>query len=853
MRVQSFFNIMKEVIIMKKKYLWLILLMAFFLFPSKGNVLQANEDILVEEIYLESSYLETPDRQFAGVSLKGDINEIQSIKLIYQDEHNNAFEWESEYKEDNAYIFIKAFEDDESGIYQLTAIEYVKNGVKHLISLEDMEQDFRFGVNSLIQQEMISEQAAFSADTKAFPKSDEIIIIAIDAGHGGGPCGWNATYKVTEKEINLKIAKYLKQELETYSGVEVVMTRESDVHVELEDRVKIAAAADADAFISLHLNGWNGKTYGAEVYYPNKSLYPAVGQEGKALAQAIQDELCKLGLYNRGIKVRDSEVERYRDGSIGDYYSVIKYSKLSGFPGIIVEHAFLDNNTEYLKFLNTDAKIKNLALADAAGIAKHYGLTKTPAIYMDEFDEFDGTCKITMQGLGNNAKVKISNGDNAQTINVPNGRTEIAFDITAYNNARGTYKIEVFNSSGTLIYEEEFYILKDTGCNVSVEEVKKEEEYLLQAQFIDKPATVGHMKFNVWSEENGKDDLVTYSAKDQGNGLWSTSATLEKHMNAGTFMVEAIAVLENGKEKMVGTGSFEVEYPSVNVKIENCDFGKGTFDVVLSEPQAFTGVEKVRVAVSWKERYKDMKWYDLEIQEDGTYRITVNIANHLYREGVYVVDGYVVAKNGLCARGGTATQEMTMPTEVEIVLPFTDCKKTDWFYESVKYTCIKGIMSGVSDKLFQPQQSLTRAQFAALIYRLQDEPDVEYRPVFQDVPEDTWYTDAVLWANENEIIYGYGNGLFGTNNKITREEMATMMLRYGNFCSYEMDKREPLSKFSDANKVSGYAEEPMQWAVAEGILVGEKRGTKVFLNPKGTAKRCEGAAIIERFMKKYGE
>lgn len=182
-------------------------------------------------------------------------------------------------------------------------------------------------------------------------------------------------------------------------------------------------------------------------------------------------------------------------------------------------------------------------------------------------------------------------------------------------------------------------------------------------------------------------------------------------------------------------------------------------------------------------------------------------------------------------------------------LPFDDVKAADWFYNSVKYVHENKLMSGLSTAMFGSYEVLSREQFATILYRMNGSPQVSAATTtFSDVPSNTWYTKAVIWANANKIISGYNTYIFGTGDPITREQMAVMMYRYGKYMGYNVNARTNISRFSDASKVSPYAIDAMQWAVAEGIISGNADGT---LNPQGNATRVECASIIMRFDKKY--
>ena len=156
----------------------------------------------------------------------------------------------------------------------------------------------------------------------------------------------------------------------------------------------------------------------------------------------------------------------------------------------------------------------------------------------------------------------------------------------------------------------------------------------------------------------------------------------------------------------------------------------------------------------------------------------------------------------------------------------------DWFYDAVAYNYSENLMTGVDETHFAPNEQILRAQFAAILYRMNGEPEVEYKAVFPDVQDGVWYTDAILWANSTGVVTGYQNtGLFGTSDPISREQMAVMMYRYAKYAGYDTSKKEDLGAFRDAEEISGYAVEAIQWAVGNGIISGKDGGT--MLDPQG--------------------
>ena len=160
-------------------------------------------------------------------------------------------------------------------------------------------------------------------------------------------------------------------------------------------------------------------------------------------------------------------------------------------------------------------------------------------------------------------------------------------------------------------------------------------------------------------------------------------------------------------------------------------------------------------------------------------------------------------------------------------------------------------MTGVKADEFQPDVPLTRAQFASVIYRIAGSPKVIYQNIFTDVPTGKWYSDAIIWAYENKVVAGLGDGRYGINDNITREQMARMLMEFAKVQGYDTGAREDFGKFADASQVSKWALENMRWAVGSGIISGSTKDGKYYMNPKGQATRAECAVMLTKFIKKY--
>ncbi len=176
-------------------------------------------------------------------------------------------------------------------------------------------------------------------------------------------------------------------------------------------------------------------------------------------------------------------------------------------------------------------------------------------------------------------------------------------------------------------------------------------------------------------------------------------------------------------------------------------------------------------------------------------------------------------------------------------LPFTDVKKTDWFYNYVKEANEAGLMTGLNETVFGPNEQMSRGMVTMVIWRMAGAPKVTWsEQKFPDVKKGEWYADAVMWCYQNGVVGGYETGSFGPNDPITREQMAKMLRDYAKFAKLDYKSTASLDKFKDKDKVSGFAKEPVAWAYAKGILTGANGETE--LQPTRNATRAECAKML---------
>ena len=374
---------------------------------------QLGDSNMMEYFLVDNPVLSSGEAENFVLSLNN-AEGYSDFRLTIQKEDGTTFDLESTEQVDNLVKFSRVFNEEEKGQYSVTTLHYVYNGQAYYLNFSDLEMDVKFGVDQeydgydatlpdLTEDSISSEGIIEVTDVN---KAEEEIVngvasqaatmsvdefskhatggmtICLDPGHGGSDSGATA-FGAKESDLTLKIAQYCKEELAKYD-VNVVMTRTTDTRLseeaamDLKNRVEVAKKAGASYFISIHINSaQNSAAHGAEVYYPNTSGNKNLSTNGQNLAKAIQKQLTALGLYDRGIKIRnytDGTTSSNPNSSDQDYYGVIRYAKQANITGLIVEHCFISNKDEFDKYLGSNAKLQQLGIADAKGIVSALGL-----------------------------------------------------------------------------------------------------------------------------------------------------------------------------------------------------------------------------------------------------------------------------------------------------------------------------------------------------------------------------------------------------------------------------------------------------------------------------------------------
>ena len=275
-----------------------------------------------------------------------------------------------------------------------------------------------------------------------------------------------------------------------------------------------------------------------------------------------------------------------------------------------------------------------------------------------------------------------------------------------------------------------------------------------------------------------------------------------------------------------GGGSISSGPESYPIRIENTANGsvklsanqaaKGDVIVITATPD--TGYVLTTVTAAEKEG----RQITLKDNGDGTF-------------------SFIMPDTSVAVTAGFKTNEHDCPSK-----KFTDLDPNAWYHESVDYAVEKGLMNGVETDQFAPNNTTTRAILVTILYRLDGAPAVHAANPFDDVPSGQWYTAAVIWASENGLIDGYGDGRFAPTDNITREQFATILYRYAAWKGHDGNagKEFDVSVYGDAAAVSGWATEAMKWACGAGLFLGDGNHN---LRPGEIASRAETAVILMRF------
>ncbi len=331
--------------------------------------------------------------------------------------------------------------------------------------------------------------------------------------------------------------------------------------------------------------------------------------------------------------------------------------------------------------------------------------------------------------------------------------------------------------------------------------------------------------------ENATHKAVTWTSSDPSIATVDADGTV-KAVNAGTATITVTTV--------------DGDFPATcTVTVEEPPFtGHYTYPVNVAE------TEHGSILLAKENHYAaDGEKVSFTVVPDEGYATdTVTVTTKAGKDVAVTDEGEGIYTFTMPTSEVTLAATFVETEEPEPELPFTDVSEDDWFYDPVRWAFLEGLMTGTSDTEFSPNLATTRGMIVSVLYRLEGNPDLSDDILgypYEDVNPDDWYAMPVYWARLHGIVSGYSDSQFGPNDAITREQLAAILMNYADYKGMDVSARADLSGYSDADTISSWATDTMQWAVAEGYISGMTADT---LEPQGSTTRAQVAAIFQRFL-----
>ena len=304
---------------------------------------------------------------------------------------------------------------------------------------------------------------------------------------------------------------------------------------------------------------------------------------------------------------------------------------------------------------------------------------------------------------------------------------------------------------------------------------------------------------------------------------------VESTLNTEKQLITFVVADVNGGDYVITAGAAPVPQPEPETPAQPPI-------VVVSKTYTIQGIEGVTVS---HRTAKKGTWVVLTVTDSTITGLTVTdshgaaVALTLVKEGVY---GFEMPNSTITL---TAQHAPVDPS-----LAFSDLDPNQWYHDAVNYVLTNGLMEGMGGNLFCPNEATTRGQIVTILWRLESQPVITEPMPFDDVPTDTWYTEAVRWAASEKIVEGW-NGKFNPTGEITREQFAAILWRYAKYKGLDVSVAEDTNilSYADALSISEYAIPAMQWACGAGLMQGDG----INLTPQATAIRVQAAALFQRF------
>ncbi|MEQ2454920.1 S-layer homology domain-containing protein [Flavonifractor hominis] len=496
------------------------------------------------------------------------------------------------------------------------------------------------------------------------------------------------------------------------------------------------------------------------------------------------------------------------------------------------------------------------------------GMEESDAVV--QYNKNLNTCWFQIYNMteGNNfyftTPIKVSGGDYTAELSYKDGASRGSFDVVLVDTTTGTeYKLgsidEAATQTGTLCYS---YLTPQTSVTIP------EGEYYLR---FDCTKAGDLVAIDLYLHQQGV-PVTGVTLNQSSMTLYYNDST----QNKGTLT--ATITPDDATDKTVTWSSSNPTVASVDENGTVTALAAGTATITATTADGAYQASCLVTSNYFENESDDVK-YDVILPsslEHGTITATpaqagpnAEVTLTIEPDDGYVLDTLTVTNqsgaqvavttvsNGTCtfrmpAGGATvsATFRVSGSGETPTSGTFTDVAAGQWYYEAVEYVSDNGIMNGIGGNLFAPTQYVTRAMVAQVLYNMEGRPAVTTSAGFTDVSSSDWYASAVNWAAATGLVDGYGNGRFGGNDNVTREQMVVILYRYAQYKGYDTTASTSLAGYADAASASSWATEGLSWGVGAGVING-KSSTQ--LDPLGTATRAEIAQIMMNFCENIAE
>lgn len=381
-------------------------------------------------------------------------------------------------------------------------------------------------------------------------------------------------------------------------------------------------------------------------------------------------------------------------------------------------------------------------------------------------------------------------------------------------------------TEANVVYTIVFYVPVDAEGNTQLVEVTVSEGNAIASEDIPEAISLDGMDFEGWYFKGNLVDLSAAPTEDM-----SLTAKYVPHVHEYTDTVSVPTCTDKG----FTTHTCACGYTYTDSEVDALGHTEETISAIAPTctDKGMTEGKRCTVCGEVTVKAKDVA----ALGHDYSAEWTVDV------EATYTTAG---SKSRHCTRCDAKTDVATIPVRLDSAAMFADVDDSSWFKSAVDFALERGLMKGVSDDRFAPNDSLDRGMLITILWRLEGAPASDAQAPFTDLTED-WYKTAVAWAYENEIVMGVSATEYAPGAKITREQIAAVLYRYSQFKGYDISERGDLGDFSDHEKVSDYAKDALSWAIGQGLVIGIENGDKMLLSPDECATRAQAAVIFERF------